>query len=318
MKRGKVINNLHKQIKSLEDNNIPYKYYSASHNVNIQNYLSDRKVRYSCPPNSYLSLNDLLKLIDTLEHHDSAEVKRRDYNADRAANQMTNRKVKEDEYMYCQFSGVPNDPVHNNVLVKERSFCDQGDYESNVYHEDYRNYDKYANNDSRVNYRYGEHSSTYKHHLDQSYEENPMRDNISQNNYYPIGLNPNSPIYKNTSNFGESDTISITSPTPYESNCMNRTNQTMVETSSRTPAHRTDDSLLHNLLQCRANLSKWNNITDPEKVISTKNLKLLLLHRPNSIDDIKNLNLTGFGENKIKKYGYEFLNVFLSGHTDES
>ncbi|GAB68522.1 hypothetical protein PCYB_133960, partial [Plasmodium cynomolgi strain B] len=315
--KGKVINNLHEQIKSLEDNNIPYKYYSPSNNVNIRNYLSDRKVRCSCPPNSYLSLNELLKLIDTLDHHDSAEMKHLDYNADMVANQMTNRKVNKEEYTYHQFRRVPKDALYNNVLVKERSLYDQADYHTTVYHQDGRNYDKHTNNDSRVNYGHSAHSNTYKHPPDQPYEDNPVRNSILQNNYCPLSCD-NPPSYKNASNSGEAHTVSSTSSIPYESNCTKRTSQTKMETSSRAPAKSKDGSLLKNLLQCRVKLSKWNNITDPEKVISTKNLKLLLLHRPSSIEDIKNLNLTGFGEAKIKKYGYELLNVFLSGYTDET
>ncbi|ANQ10518.1 Uncharacterized protein PCOAH_00049610 [Plasmodium coatneyi] len=318
MKKGKVINNLHKQIKSLEDNNIPYKYYSAPNNVNIRNYLSDRKIRYSCPPNSYLSLNELLKLVDTLDHHDSDEMKHLDYNGDTVANGITNGKAKKEEYMYGQFSRVPKDALHNNVLVKEASLCDQADYHTIAYNQDYRKYDKHANNDSRVNYGYSEHSNMsnmYKHPPDQPYEDNPVRDSAVQNNYCLFSQD-DTPNYKNASNVREADTVRITSPPSYESNCIKRTSQTKVENSSQEPATSKDGSLLKNLLECRVKLSKWNNITDPEKVISTKNLKLLLLHRPSSIDDIKNLNLIGFGENKIRKYGHDILNVFLSGSTD--
>ncbi|EUD65956.1 hypothetical protein C922_03683 [Plasmodium inui San Antonio 1] len=318
MKKGKVINNLHEQIKSLEDNNVPYKYYSASNNVNIRNYLSDRKVRYSCPPNSYLSLNELLKFIDSLDHHDSAEVRHLDYNADTVANEMTNRKVNKEECTYPQFSKVPKVALHNNFLVKEGNLCDQADYHSNVYHQDGRNYDKHDNCDSRVNYGHGTHSNTWKYPPDQPYEDNPVKDTILQNNYCRLSRD-DPPSYQNGLDARKAHTPGSTSSNPYESNCIMRTSQTKVEeNSSRAPANSKDGSLLKNLLQCRVNLSKSNNITDPEKVISTKNLKLLLLHHPNSIDDMKNLNLTGFGEDKIKKYGYEFLKVFLSGYTDDS
>ncbi|CAG9476036.1 conserved Plasmodium protein, unknown function [Plasmodium vivax] len=316
MKKGKVINNLHEQIKSLEDNNIPYKYYSASNNVNIRNYLNDRKVRYACPPNSYLSLNELLKLTDTLDHHGDAEEKHLGYNADRGANQMTNKKVNKEEYTYHQFSRVPKDALHNNVSV-EGSLFDQPHPHTTVYQQDGPNYDKQANNESGVNYLYRVHGNTYKHPPDQPYEDNPVRGSSVRNNYCRLSRD-DPPSYKNVSTSGEAHTVSSASATPYESNSVKRASETKVETPSRTPTNSKDGSLLKNLLQCRVNLSKWNNIADPEKVISTKNLKLLLLHRPNSIDDIKNLNLTGFGEDKIKKYGYEFLKVFLSGYTDES
>ncbi|CAA9990435.1 conserved Plasmodium protein, unknown function [Plasmodium knowlesi strain H] len=317
MKRGKVINNLHKQIKSLEDNNIPYKYYSAPNNVNIKNYLNDKKVRCSCPPNSYLSLNELLKFVDTLDHHDSDEMRHLDYNADAAENQMTNGKVKKEKYMYDQFSRVPKDALHNKVLVNKGNLCDEPDYHTTVYHQEYRNGDKHANDEIRVNYRYEEHSNMYKHSPDQAYDDNSVRDSNLQNDYCLFSMDDTS-SNRSASNMGETDIVSITSPPSYESKCIKRKRKTKVENSSEEPSSSKDGKLLKSLLECRVKLSKCNNITDPEKVISTKNLKLLLLHRPNSIDDIKNLNLIGFGENKIRKYGFEFLNVFLSDSTEET
>ncbi|CRH03966.1 conserved Plasmodium protein, unknown function [Plasmodium relictum] len=250
MKKANVINNYDEQIKSLKDNNIPYKYYNPSHNINIHNYLSSNDINYKCKSNSYLSLNELIEFVDNLNNS-------KDYNIN---------------YINNYFENSKNEIINRKANNNENYFP-----ENNMNSEDFKNRNL------------GNEKTTFK----QVYNTyNSYNDIKNTEIIYTLS--------NELSNSNKNENILL-------HNKLNR------KTSSISHINN-DNNLLKDLLKCRENLSKRNNIKDPEKLISTKNLKLLLLHQPNSIDDIRNLNLTGFSDDKIKKYGYEFLKVFLSNY----
>ncbi|GAW83045.1 hypothetical protein, conserved [Plasmodium gonderi] len=387
MKKTKVINNLHEQVKSLDDNNIPYKYYSASNNINIQNYLKESKIIYKCPPNSYISLNELLKLVDTLNNSENDNVKYSVCNSENGTSETCNRNVSKDENTYGQVNYRSHNNINNNILMSEAKMFNQDPYHNAAYHS-YKNeymeygyhhncqyYDKYTSNNNHLNSNNPSNRNTYMFHddyrnggnygghahlqnngndrnVDNRKNESRSRDNNNETNHnivnhnmsnhnmsnhnmsnhnmsnhnmnnHNIGnhnMNSHNIDYpsscRNASGSNEVCTLSSAPSNPNERKDIIPMNPMKAQTSPQASVSNKDGNLLKILLECRSNLSKWNNITDPEKLISTKNLKLLLLHRPNSIDDMKNLNLTGFGEDKIKKYGYYFLNIFLSGYIE--
>ncbi|SBT72360.1 conserved Plasmodium protein, unknown function [Plasmodium malariae] len=252
---------------------IPFKYYNPSNNINIRNYLSENNIKYKCPSNAYLSLNELLEIVDGLNYSEKSNINLIDYNFERSKNEIIIESINKNEKQFGKQIEFSED-------AKKRVFINK--------------------------------TSTYK----QPY----YRDNGKNNsNYRNCGNYQNNNNYQNcviVSNNNEICSSNSTLSKPNESKNITHENKMCVQTSLSS-VNNNDSSLLKNLLECRSNLSKWNNI-DPEKVISTKNLKLLLLHRPNSIDDIKNLNLTGFGEDKIRKYGYDFLDVFLLSYCEKN
>ncbi|CRG95690.1 conserved Plasmodium protein, unknown function [Plasmodium gallinaceum] len=250
MKKVNVINNFDEQIKSLNDNNIPYKYYNPSHNINIRNYLSSNDIKYKCKPNSYLSLNELVEFVDNLNNS------------------------KNDNINY-----IINDYDNSNIEIID------GKVNSN---------EKYIKENS------------------ENYEGFNNKNLINENNTLKL-VND---TYNCHTNYTKNSNVIYTLSNEISNSSENKNiihNKINIQTSSISNINN-DNNLLKDLLKCRSTLSKKNNIKDPEKLISTKNLKLMLLHRPKSIDDIRNLNLTGFGEDKIKKYGYDFLKVFLSNY----
>ncbi|SOV82562.1 conserved Plasmodium protein, unknown function [Plasmodium sp. gorilla clade G3] len=278
-----VKNNLEEQIKSLNNNNIPYKYYNPPNNINIHNYLCDKSIKYRCPPGSYLSLNELLKFVDSINNIKDEKIKYMDPNVEYVKTELKGRMLIQNE-RYEDYNMCENN-LNNRILRNEKTTFHQPE----SYH-----YDEYIQKVSYPNNEYAQNMN-YPNKDDIKYinnHNNEDKKNPQVVYHISSGIEENSSLKKEVTH---SPKKSVPSQTPTQHNI-----------------------ILHNLLQCRNNLSKLNNINDPEKLISTKNIKLLSLHRPNTIEDIKNLNLTGFGEDKIKKYGYEILKVFHSSYQDKN
>ncbi|SOV18865.1 conserved Plasmodium protein, unknown function [Plasmodium sp. gorilla clade G2] len=268
-----VKNNLEEQLKSLNNNNIPYKYYNPQNNINIHNYLCDKSIIYKCPSSSYLSLNELLKFVDSINNIKDEKINYMDSSIAYVKTQQKERMLIQNERNEEKYN-IHENNLNNRILRNEKTTFYQPE-----------------------NYHYNE--------------------NIQKVNH------PNNNDIKNVSNYNNEDKINpqlvyhISSGLEENSSLKKEVTYSPKKNMPSQPPTQ-HNIILHNLLQCRTNLSKLNNIKDPEKLISTKNIKLLSLHRPNTIEDIKNLNLTGFGEDKIKKYGYEILKVFHSSYQENN
>ncbi|SPJ12568.1 conserved Plasmodium protein, unknown function [Plasmodium sp. DRC-Itaito] len=268
-----VKNNLEEQIKSINNNNIPYKYYNPSNNINIHNYLCDKSIKRKCPSSSYLSLNELLKFVDSVNNIKDEKINYMDRSVEYVKTELKGQMFIQNERCQEEYNICENN-LNNSILRNEKTIFHQPE-----------------------NYHYDEHIQKVSHP-----NNGDIKNNNNHNNEYK--KNPQV-VYHISSSLKEN--LSLNHEV---------THSPKKSVLSQPPTQH--NIILHNLLQCRTNLSKLNNINDPEKLISTKNIKLLSLHRPNTIEDIKNLNLTGFGEDKIKKYGYEILKVFHSSYQDKN
>ncbi|CXI54110.1 conserved Plasmodium protein, unknown function [Plasmodium berghei] len=293
MKKVNIINNLDEQIKSLNDNNIPQKYCTPSNNINIQNYLKENNIKYKHPSNVYLGLNGLLRFVDSLNPLENYSFNHGNIYLENERNGTINSKPNKNEHIYND-QNLFQHTSNNNFLRNnpcEKTYYTKTNYGNN---DNYKNYNTYQEYNNRHN------NSNYKNSI--FYEDNNKYDK-NQNNSYICLDNDNpqkfSEIYDSRNALSHKRDQGHT-PIDHK--------QTIVSDNKKN----NENSVLKCLFECRDNMAKWDNMNDPEKLITTKNLKLLLLHSPKTIDDMKNLNLIGFGEDKIQKYGFEFLKILLS------
>ncbi|VTZ66600.1 conserved Plasmodium protein, unknown function [Plasmodium chabaudi chabaudi] len=280
MKKVNIINNLDEQIKSLNDNNIPQKYCTPSNNINIQNYLKENNVKYKHSSNAYLSLNDLLRFVDSLNPSENYSFNH--------GNETISSRSNKNEHIYNDQNLFQN-TSNNNFLrnnPSEQTYYTKTNYDSNC-----NTYQEYNNRNNNSNYK-----------NDIFYEEN-NKYNKQQNNSY-ICLDNDRPQILNETH-GSRNPLSH----QMDQEC------TLIDYKKPIVYNKkknNDNIVLERLFECRDKMAKLDNIADPEKIITTKNLKLLLLYSPKSIDEMIKINLVGFGEYKINKYGLELLKILLS------
>ncbi|CAD2107163.1 conserved Plasmodium protein, unknown function [Plasmodium vinckei] len=289
MKKVNIINNLDDQIKSLNNNNIPQKYCTPSNNINIQNYLKENNIKYKHPSNGYLSLNDLLRFVDSLNPSENYSFNPGNVYSENGGNETISGRPNKNEHIYNDRNLFQN-TSNNNFLRNNPS--EQMYYTKNNYDNNCNTYQEYNNRNSNSNYK-----------NDIIYEDN-NKYNKQQNNSY-ICLDNDNPQILNEMH-GSRNTLSH----QRDQECtLIDYKQTIVSNNNN---KNNEDDILEHLFECRDRMAKWDKIADPEKLITTKNLKLLLLYSPKTIDEMKKINLIGFGESKINKYGYEFLKILLS------
>ncbi|VWU53335.1 conserved protein, unknown function, partial [Hepatocystis sp. ex Piliocolobus tephrosceles] len=120
MKNAKVKNNLDQQIKSLKDNNIPFKYYNPSNNVNIRNYLNDNNL-LTYDHNSYLSLNQLLQLVDSLNNTVSNTNSFRNYDYENKQNDIIKKNIDSNKNIYHKKTVETIIDVKDGCLLNNKS-----------------------------------------------------------------------------------------------------------------------------------------------------------------------------------------------------
>ncbi|CDU85110.1 hypothetical protein YYC_03020 [Plasmodium yoelii 17X] len=293
MKKVNIINNLDEQIKSLNDNNIPQKYCTPSNNINIQNYLKENNIKYKHPSNVYLGLNDLLRFVDSLNPLETYSFNHGNIYLENGRNGTINNKPNKNEHIYND-QNLFQHTSNNNFLrnnSSEKTYYTKNNYDNNDNYKNYNSYQEYNNRHNNSNYKnsiFYEDNNKYDKNQNNSYI---CLDNDDPQKLSEIYDSRNALLHKRDQKY-----------TPIDHK------QTIVSDNKKN----NENNILKRLFECRDNMAKWDNMNDPEKLITTKNLKLLLLHSPKTIDDMKNLNLIGFGEDKIQKYGFEFLKILLS------
>lgn len=306
MKSVSIINNLEEHKKHLNINKIPSKYYEPKNNVNIRNYLKEDVIKFQCEKDSYLSLNQLVQLIDSIKNGNTNEFQRNNDNSiwkqshssymnDKLIpkkNNFHNDTFDDNSVILIENTNKNNLFTHGNEMIQNHN---SGNNEKQVEKSNF--FKSNSLNIPKRNYEETEKASTCLqnfHVYEYTIEKNSDTKRI--NNAYQ---KCNSLPHKERMNTNHVNTHTHPSDTTNNKNNRNDTNTKQVNVNA----------ILNALLTRRMELLEKTNMRDPEQLISMKNLKMILLCRPKNLDDIRKLHLVGFEEDKIKKYGSQFINV---------
>lgn len=277
-----TINNLEEQRKSLVDNNIPVRFYHPSNNRKIKKYFEDNEVRFTCDEDSYMKLEDFIDFVENLKK----------------SNTYGSAVTTTEKFLHSAHSAG----VDVIDLTKETD-------SSGTLHKSHRNPfppEIKVHQDPQFLGKHGRNISP-KHKqktlFSSSEDENPMTMHTGYNTAQSTNKLKNS-----LSNGHETSAYNVN--TGVDKAKLSSGNIIYNEPPVALRSH--DAEILNSLLEHRSALAKKLHIQDPEQFISTKNLKLIIMHNPKTLDELRNLPLIGFSEEYIKNYGYDLLAITQS------
>lgn len=270
-----MITNLEEQRKSLAKHNVPLRFYHPANNRKIEKYFKDNEVFFTCEKDAYMSLDELVRFVESLKKSSTYD------NPSKNLSQ-------------------PSNEIDVIDLTNEK-------YSTSTKH-------KWNSNSGFTSTEMGPASSSFK----QPFKRTTNKKNTlfgssedekefstgtvttnTQQKYTWKNIFPSIPVTNTRSNIhtnAHKHSYSVY-PINIEPIVTSKTNGNVI---------------LDSLLECRNALAKNLHIQDPELFITTRDLKLIILHKPKTLEELRNLHLVGFSEEYLNKYGLEFVAIVQS------
>lgn len=276
-----IINNLEEQRKSLIDNNIPVRFYHPSNNRKIKKYFEDNEVRFTCDEDSYMSLEDFIHFVENLKKSNTCDSAVTTTKNLHSAHTVEVDVIDLTEETYSL--GTLHKSNRNPLPPERKVHQDPPFHEINGQHRIQKNKHKTLFSSSE-----DENLITIHKESNTSQRASKLKSGLS-NGHVTSAYNVNKGV--NNAKLSSACIINKKPPVSLKSH---------------------DEEILNSLLEHRSALAKKLHIQDPEQFISTNNLKLIIIHNPTTLDELRNLRLIGFKEEYIQNYGYDFLAITQS------
>lgn len=278
-----IINNLEEHRKSLIDNNIPVRFYHPSNNRKIKKYFEDNEVQFTFDEDSYMKFEDFIHFVENLKK----------------SNTYDNSVITTESVLHSAHT------VGLDVIDLTKETYTYGTIQKS-------NPNPFTL-EGKVHQDPLPFLGKQGLHKNRKYKKKTLFSSSEEENIITIHTDSNTS--QNTSNLKNGlSNGHVTSTYNVKKGVDNAklSSGSIINNKPSVALKSHDKEILKSLLEHRSALANKLHIQDPEQFISTNNLKLIIIHNPTTLDELRNLRLIGFSEEYIKNYGYDFLAITQS------